>query len=164
MLPVKVFTRFVWYFICHRNFYRIANHDGHLTRFISLYKISSMFDNEIYNTCYFSTVSSPHLLPKNTPIILTSFSLVYEDEVSKIIPQSSTLFLILIDPIPTSFLKQSLSSLLPTLTNIINLPLFSGTFPDQFKSCSVISILKKYNLDNEDLSNYRLNLSYFFLI
>jgi len=42
-----------------------------------------------------------------------------------------------------------------TLTNIINLSLVSGTFPDQFKSCSVIPLLKKYNLDKEDLSNYR---------
>jgi len=40
------------------------------------------------------------------------------------------------------------------LTNIINRSLVSGTFPAQFKSCSVIPFLKKYNLDKEDLSNY----------
>jgi len=41
------------------------------------------------------------------------------------------------------------------LTNIINLSFVSGTLPDQFKSCSVIPLLKKYNHDKEDLSNYR---------
>jgi len=101
-----------------------------------------------------STVSSPHTPPKNTPTILSSFSLVSEDEVSRIISHSSNSFSDL-DPIPTSLLKQCLSALLPTLTNIINLSLVSGTFPDQFKSCSVIPLLKKYNLDKEDLSNYR---------
>jgi len=48
-----------------------------------------------------------------------------------------------------------ISALLPTLTNIVNLSLVFGTFPDQFKSCSVIPLLKKYNLDEEDLANYR---------
>jgi len=51
-----------------------------------------------------------------------------------------------LDPIPTSLLKQCLFALLPTLTNTINLSLVSGTFPDQFKSCSAIPLLKKYNL------------------
>jgi len=101
-----------------------------------------------------STVSSPHIPPKNTPTILSSFSLISEDEVSRIISHSSNPFSDL-DPIPTTLLKQCLSALLPTLTNIINLSLVSGTFPDQFKSCSVIPLLKKYNLDKEDLSNYR---------
>ena len=31
----------------------------------------------------------------------------------------------------------------------------TGVFPDNFKSSSVIPLLKKYNLDKEDLSNYR---------
>jgi len=74
--------------------------------------------------------------------------------VSKIISLSSNSFYDL-DTIPTYLLKQCLSALLPTLTNIINLSLASGTFPDQFKSCSVIPLLKHYNLDKEDLSNYR---------
>jgi len=100
-----------------------------------------------------STISSPHIPPKNTPTILSTFSLVSEDEVSKIISQSSNSFSDL-DLIPTSLLKQCLSALLPTLTNIINLSLASGTFPDQFKSCSVIPLLKKYNLDKEGHSNY----------
>jgi len=39
--------------------------------------------------------------------------------------------------------------------NQLNLSLSSGVFPKQFKLCTVIPLLKKYNLDNEELSNYR---------
>ena len=59
-----------------------------------------------------------------------------------------------LDPIPTSFLKQC-KSVLPSITHIINLSLSTGVFSDQFKNCSVPTILKKSNLDKENLSNYR---------
>jgi len=39
---------------------------------------------------------------------------------------------------------------LPTITNIINLSLSTGIFPDQFKNCSVHPHLKKSNLDKDD--------------
>ena len=45
------------------------------------------------------------------------------------------------------------------ITNIINLSLSTGVFPDQFKNGSVHPILKKSNLDQENLSNYR-NISH----
>ena len=101
-----------------------------------------------------ATLSSPHTPPRLTPPNLNFFSHVTEDEVSKLISQSSDTFCDL-DPIPTSLLKECLSALLPTLTTMINLSLSTGFFPDQFKACSVIPLLKKYNLDREDLSNYR---------
>ena len=92
--------------------------------------------------------------PPLEPPILSHFSPVTQDEVSKLIGQSSDTFCDL-DPIPTSLLKQCLPVLLPTITNIINLSLSSGTFPDQFKICSVLPLLKKYDLDKEEFSNYR---------
>jgi hypothetical protein len=101
-----------------------------------------------------TTNSSPHTLPRETPTSLDSFAPATEAEISKIIRNSSNAFCDL-DPIPTSLLKQCLPTLLSTLTNIINLSLATGFFPDQFKSCSVIPLLKKHNLDKEDLSNYR---------
>jgi len=100
-----------------------------------------------------STISPPHIPPKNTPTILCTICLVSEGEVSEIISQSSNFFFDL-DLIPTFLLKQCISALLPTLTNIINLSLASDTFQDQFESCSVIPPLMKYNHDKEDLSNY----------
>jgi len=46
---------------------------------------------------------------------------------------------------------------MPTWTSsyLVNLSLSSGVFPKQFKLCSVIPCLKNYNLDKEELSNYR---------
>jgi len=97
---------------------------------------------------------SPHTSPKNAPTNISFFNPVTEEEVSKIILNSSNSFCDL-DPLPTSLLKQCLPALLPTITDIINLSLSTGVFPDQFKASSVIPQLKKYNLDKEDLSNYR---------
>jgi len=111
----------------------------------SLFSSQTKFSNCIPLKCPL-LLSLPHFPPKNTPTILSSFSLVSEDELSKIISQSSNSFSD-IDSIPTYLLKQCVSALLPTLTIIINLSLASGTFPDQFKSCSDIPLLKKYNLD-----------------
>ena len=96
---------------------------------------------------------SPHTAPKNTPPNLSFFNPVTEEEVSKIILNSSNSFCDL-DPLPTSFLKQCLPSPLPTITHNINLSLGTGFFPDKFKSSSIIPLLKKYNLDKADLSNY----------
>jgi hypothetical protein len=57
---------------------------------------------------------------------------------------------------PSSLLnKECKFAVLPTITNIINLSLALGVFPDQFKSCSVHPLLKKPNCDEDDLSNYR---------
>src|SRR6218665_3053498 len=67
-----------------------------------------------------------------------------------------------LDPIPASLLKESADLLVPTITNIINLSLSTGTFPMQFKDSAVKPLLKKPFLDKELLSNYRpiSNLSF----
>jgi len=88
------------------------------------------------------------------PTNLTFFSPATEEEICKLVSQSSNTFCDL-DPIPTSLLKQFLPTLLPTIPNIVNLSLSSGVFPKQLKLCSVIPLLKNYNLDKEELSNYR---------
>jgi len=98
--------------------------------------------------------TTPHFPPPFTPPNFSSFTCVTTDEVSKLIFQSPDTNCDL-DPIPISFLKQCSHILLSTITNIINLSLFTGIFPDQFKNCSVHPHLKKYNLDKDDLGNYR---------
>src|SRR6218665_3544777 len=67
-----------------------------------------------------------------------------------------------LDPIPTSLLKDCASVLLPVITKIINLSLSTGNFPLAFKHSLVTPLLKKANLDKENLSNYRpiSNLSF----
>ena len=101
-----------------------------------------------------STLSSPHTLPRHNPTNLSVFSYVTGGEVSKIISQSSNTFCDL-DHIPIFILKQCLSAFSPTLTTMINITFGTGVFPDEFKAGSVIPLLKKYNLDREDLFNYR---------
>jgi hypothetical protein len=100
------------------------------------------------------TSTSPHLPPPFTPPSLSSFTPVSIDDVSSLLSQCPDTNCDL-DPIPTSLLKQCSHVLLPTITNIINLSISTGVFPDHFKSCSVHPHLKKANLDKEDLNSYR---------
>ena len=48
-----------------------------------------------------------------------------------------------------------LEILLPTITNILNESLLSGTVPSEFKTAVVKSLLKKLSLDPNELKNYR---------
>ena len=60
-----------------------------------------------------------------------------------------------LDPLPTFLLKRCSRALSTTITNIINLSLSTGTFPDSFKHSVLTPLLKKPSLDKEVLSNYR---------
>jgi hypothetical protein len=90
-----------------------------------------------------------------------AFRAVTEKEVYDIIMDSPTKSCIL-DPIPTSLLKQCLAELLPVITAIINISLEHGVFPDQFKHAVVSPLIKKEGLDPNELKNYRpvSNLSF----
>lgn len=97
---------------------------------------------------------SPHISPSFQPPNISCFHPATTDEVSDLLSHSPDTSCDL-DPIPTTLLKQCKTALVPTITNIINLSLSTGIFPDQFKSCSIHPILKKSNLNKEDLANYR---------
>ena len=60
-----------------------------------------------------------------------------------------------LDPIPSSLFFDCLDELLPTITDIMNASLSSGTVPSCFKHAIVIPLLKKTNLNPEELKNYR---------
>ena len=85
---------------------------------------------------------------------LVRFDEISESEVEKIIlaspPKSCSL-----DPIPTTILLKCLESTLKDITAIINYSLRTGTVPDVFKQAVVIPLLKKSNLDQDNLKNYR---------
>ena len=76
--------------------------------------------------------------------------------ISKSKPTSCSL-----DPLPASLLE-FIDDLLPTLTNIINFSLSSGTFPLTFRSAVVKPLPKKASLDPNNLKNFRpvSNLSF----
>ncbi len=66
--------------------------------------------------------------------------------------KSSTCYL---DTLPTSFFKSVLNCLEADLLEVVNTSLISGTFPNSLKTAVVKPLLKKRNLYNSMLSNYR---------
>ncbi len=66
--------------------------------------------------------------------------------------KSSTCYL---DTLPTSFFKSVLNCLEADLLEVVNTSLLSGTFPNSLQTAVVKPLLKKHNLDNTILSNYR---------
>ena len=67
-----------------------------------------------------------------------------------------------VDPIPTSLFLDCFDDILPTLTQIVNDSLSSGSFPSVFKLAVVKPLFKKPTLDHNNLKNYRpiSNLSF----
>jgi len=94
--------------------------------------------------------ASPRFPPPFSP---PNFTCLTIDEVCKLLSQSPDTKCH-IDPIPTSLLKQCSHNLNPTITSIINLFIYTGIFPDQFKNSSVHPHLNKSNLDLDDFGNY----------
>ena len=76
------------------------------------------------------------------------------NEVKKLIlsPQDKSCDL---DPLPTKLLKFCLDVLLTPSTNIVNLSLESGSFPDVLKVSHITPLLKKPSLSKDDMKNYR---------
>ena len=60
-----------------------------------------------------------------------------------------------LDPIPAWLLKDCIHELLPMITAIANLSLTSGIFPDRCRQAIIRPLLKKPNLNPEELKNYR---------
>ena len=85
---------------------------------------------------------------------LTSFQLVTDDDVSNILMKSSPKSCEL-DPIPSSLFKQCSASLVPVFTDIINDCLLHGVVPDDMKVAQIRPLLKKPNLNKEEMKNYR---------
>lgn len=92
---------------------------------------------------------------------MCTFRSVSQDEVMKTI-KSMSFKTCDLDPLPTSLYSDCLPHLLPFITDIINSSLSTGTVPDSFKSAIVRPLLKKHNLDPNELKNYRpvSNLSF----
>ena len=106
--------------------------------------IPSAEKNQAYATCHWD-----------------AFTLATESDISQIISKTPSPTCLL-DPMPTSMIKQLLDPLLPTITSIVNASLSYGVVPDSFKSAVVTPLLKKPGLDPNVLKNYRpvSNLSY----
>ena len=104
---------------------------------------------------------SPHITRDSLPLVLSTFSTVTGDQVTKIImkfPSKSCS----LDPWPTFLVLDYLDMLITPITSIINASLEQGKCPNFFKQAHVTPILKKSSLDKEILKNSRpvSNLNY----
>ena len=151
---------------CKKLFYNMSSLLGKITPVIlpTAFKVNSLpemfadyFRNKIITIRNSfppldQSVLSHSLTFSGTP--LSAFIPVSEDLVRKTIietpPKSCEL-----DPLPTKFLVHHLDILLPTITHIINQSILSGVVPHEFKSAIVKPLLKKSNLDPNELKNYR---------
>ena len=82
----------------------------------------------------------------------SSFQSVSETEIAKSIKEMS---LKSYDPIPASLFFDCLLVLLPSITDIVNNYLQTGSVPASFKTAIVHPLLKKHNLDPKESQNYR---------
>ena len=96
----------------------------------------------------------PHIPPPEINFPMTSFEPATADEVKKLILSSQDKSCDL-DPLPTKLLKSCLDILLTPITNIVNLSLESGSFPDVLKVSHITPLLKKPSLSKDDMKNYR---------
>ena len=117
---------------------------------------ADFFCNKILTirNCFPSTSQSRKTSPPFSGTPLSAFDPVTEDVVRKTIMQSTPKTCEL-DPMPTKFLFQHLDLLLPTITHIMNESLISGVCPTEFKTAILKPLLKKSNLDPNELKNYR---------
>ena len=66
----------------------------------------------------------------------SEFNILSDHDVGQIVKKSATKNYIL-DPVPTSLLKEYLDDFIPTLADIINNSLQHGQFPDKLKNAAV---------------------------
>ena len=92
---------------------------------------------------------------------LSVFVPAIEDEVKQLIINSPSKSCSL-DLVPTWLLKEYLTCLLPTITNIVNLSMSTGIVPTTMKSALVTPLLKKPSLDMDVMNKFRpvSNLSF----
>ena len=61
----------------------------------------------------------------------------------------------MLDPIPSSLMKQCLNDLVPLITAVISVSLSTCTVPKQVKQAVIIPVLTKPGLDTNDLKHFR---------
>ena len=100
--------------------------------------------------------SCPELVTTSSPpsSTLSVFSETDSQEVQKIIMASKSKTCSL-DILPTQLLKETLSSHIGIITELVNQSFRTGIFPENFKRAVVTPLLKKDNLDRNNFKNYR---------
>ena len=91
-------------------------------------------------------VQEPRLAPVTPKENLENFSSLSIGEVCKIVRESSNASCLL-DPIPAWLVKSCLDVLAPSITEMVNVPLLSGSVPENWRTAVVTPLLKKPGLD-----------------
>ena len=107
-------------------------------------------------SCY----SSDYQPCSSVPLLHTFPTTSVSDTCQLIIKSPSTTCAL--DPVPTWLLKHIAEDLAPFLTHLINSSITSGVVPRSMKHAIVTPLLKKANLDPDNMTNYRpiSNLSF----
>jgi hypothetical protein len=117
-------------------------------------KFNKFFADKVDTICNGIPTGAAIEFPVLASSELSQFELVSSDEiclVAKGISSSSSPS----DIMPTKVFKSFLPNFITILTLLYNLSLSSGVFPDSWKTGVVCPILKKHNLDSNELSSYR---------
>ena len=126
----------------HRDPYLLTNDFGKF--FIK--KIEKI-QKDIDNICESEAIETNSMtLPNQSSVIFSKFDVLSEDDVRNFIMKSASKHCQL-DPAPTWLVKKCIEVLLPVITNMINLSLSYGCFPDAWKCALIRPLLKKLGLD-----------------
>jgi hypothetical protein len=85
---------------------------------------------------------------------LSKFKVLSEEDVLNLVNNGNAKSCLL-DPVPTWYIKDHISVFVSVITNMINMSLSTGIFPDILKQAIINPIIKKQSLDPNDLKNYR---------
>ena len=91
---------------------------------------------------------------QSCPCEFTTFQRVSTDDIDNFI-KSSRVKTCALDPLPAPVLTKCLPILLPVITDIVNRSLDEAFLPNSLKTALIIPLLKKPNLNPEDLNNFR---------
>ena len=97
---------------------------------------------------------NPYIFDNKSNSQLCDFVPLAESEIEKIIkaaPNKHCAF----DQIPTSLVKHCVPYLTPVIMKIVNQSILTTTVPDSMKGAIVTPLIKKSNLDPDNLKNYR---------
>ena len=115
---------------------------------------SKFFHSKINNICSGFTPDVTTPLPDETSMILCSFKQTTAEEIQRILqsipPKSCDL-----DPIPTSLLKDCMSTFATIIAEIVNLSFQQASVPSSLKLAYIHPLFKKPSLDPDVLQNYR---------
>ncbi|MCK5882742.1 MAG: hypothetical protein KAG61_03570, partial [Bacteriovoracaceae bacterium] len=125
-------------------------------RFLAFFtnKIKAIQDELVHSPSPPTSKMNCDFTTNDVPFPLQSFSPITDEDILKIIKQSTSKTCQL-DPCPTWLIKDCIDTILPLITRIVNVSMSTATVPSTLKLATIKPHLKKPSLDPEILKNYR---------